>query len=107
MITKNVLSHASVYKITRWLDEKHPNMSNLTHGQIAQFATADLGFAVTDSNIAHVANILEIKVGHKSKQMSINAMSKDGPRTIAKHLVYLYTKLGEPVPFDLQEIATR
>ncbi len=107
MTTKNILSHASVYKITRWLDEKHSAMANLTHAQIAQFATAELGFKITDSNIAHVANILEIKVGQRNAQMSLNARSKDSPRTIARHLVYLYTKLGEPVPFDLQEIAIR
>jgi len=79
----------------------------LTQNQIADLACAYFDFDVTGKNISHIADILEIKVGHRSVQISLNKQVKDAPRTIAKHLVHLYGKLGEPVPLDLQEIATR
>jgi len=106
-MTKNILTHAQVYKLTRWLEEKHAGMANLTQGQIAELACAHFDFDITGKNISHIADILEIKVGHRSTQINLNKQVKDGPRTIARHLVHLYVKLGEPVPFDLQEIATR
>ncbi len=107
MTTKNILTHSQVYKLTRWLEEKHAGMVNLTQAQIADLACAYFDFQITGKNISHIADILEIKVGHRSTQIGLNKHIKDSPRAIAKHLVHLYVKLGEPVPFDLQEIATR
>lgn len=107
MTTKNTLTHSQVYKLTRWLEEKHSGMSNLTQAQIADLACAYFDFQITSKNISHIADILEIKVGYRSTQINLSKQSRDVPRTIARHLVYLYTKLGEPVPFDLQDIATR
>jgi len=44
MMTKNILTHAQVYKLTRWLEEKHAGMTNLTQGQfsIRQFICGGL-----------------------------------------------------------------
>jgi hypothetical protein len=105
--TKNVLTKAENYKLIRWLDEKKDTLNNLSQPQIAKVATGDLGFLVTVANVYGGCNVLGIKLGQRELkgQIYYNYKNSNQSQTIAKHLVYLYTRLGEPVPQPLQEIA--
>jgi hypothetical protein len=106
--TKNVLTKAENYKLIRWLDEKKDTLENLTQPQIAKLATAEIGHTVTVANVYGACNVLGIKLGQRELrgQIYYNFKNSTQSQTIAKHLVYLYTKLGEPVPQPLQEIAS-
>jgi len=107
MAKKNMLSNAHTYGLTKWIEEKKDTLDKLSQKQIAEIATTQLGFAVTTSNIYGASNVLGIKLGQREMRANVFAANKDTNRTIAKHLVHLYAKLGEPVPLSLQEIANR
>jgi len=104
---KNVLTHANTYKLTKWLDENKEALTNTTQAKIAVKATSELLFTVTTANIWGACNVLGIKLGQREMRAKSYALHNDVPRLIAKHLVYLYAKLGEPVPQSLSDVANR
>lgn len=106
-LKKNVLTNAEYYSLTRWIDENKNTFNNLTQIEIAKVATTTLGFPVTSANVYGASNVLGLKLGQREMRGNILLKNKDSNRTIAKHLVHLYTKLGEQVPLSLQEIANR
>lgn len=101
---KNVLTHAENYKLVRWIEDKKDTLNNLSQEQIARLAKSELGYEVTIANIYGACNVLGIKLGFREIKGQI-LKDSSSIQTVAKHLVYLYTKLGEPVPPNLQEIA--
>ena len=102
--TKNSLDKAKSYRLTSWIDTNKETLEKLTQPKIADLATSALGFTVTVGNIFGASNALGIKLGQRIIRA---APAKDTNRTVARHLVYLYEKLGEPVPESLNAIATR
>lgn len=107
MAKKNMLSNIHAYSLTKWIEENKASFDKLTQMKIAEIASTQLGFPVTTSNVYGASNVLGIKLGQREVRQNIFAKTKDSHRVIAKHLVHLYTKLGEPVPQALQEIANR
>jgi hypothetical protein len=104
---KNVLTHANTYKLTKWLDENKEVLTNTTQAKIAAKATSELLFSVTTGNICGACNVLGIKLGQRELRARSTRVHNDVPKLIAKHLVYLYETLGDPVPQSLHDIATR
>ena len=99
---KNNLDKSNSYKLTRWIDINKEQLDKLTQFQIATMAEKTLGFSVTAANIYGASNALGIKLGMREIR---SGMDKNTNRVIAKHLAYLYEKLGEPVPESLRAIA--
>jgi hypothetical protein len=107
MTTKNVLTNSNTYRLTKWVDEnKEVNMGKTKH-EIAELAQTALGFTVTGSNVYGACGVLGIRVGVRAGSNKPPRASKDSTRTVARHLSYLYQKLGEQIPASLLEIANR
>ena len=100
--TKNNLDKAKSYKLTSWIDTNKEQLANVTQPKIAAMAQKILGFEVIPSNICSASNALGIKLGMREAR---SGTDKNSSRVIAKHLAYLYEKLGEPVPESLRAIA--
>ena len=104
---KNILDASKSYQLTKWLDTNKLTLNDMTQAQIATLAAENLGFTVTVANIYGACNAIGIKLGQRIARAHNGAASKDINRLIAKHLAYLYNKLGEPVPAELHDIAYR
>lgn len=106
--TKNILDAAKQYKLTKWLDTNKTTLKDMTQAEIANLAAENLAFTVTVSNVYGACNAIGIKLGQREARSHGGAsVSKDTNRSIARHLAYLYNKLGEPVPPSLHDIAYR
>ena len=93
--TNNTLTHAEIYRVTRWIDENKVHVANKTQEQIAKAVTASTGLNCTVSNIRGVAETLGINLG---RGMAGARPSVDVARVLANGLCDLYARLGEPVP---------
>lgn len=103
--TKNALTHAEVYKLTRWIETNQNNLLGRTHEHISQMATQELGLKVTVSNIPAAAKILGISLGFRTNKPG--DIPKDVSRALARSLRDLYKRLGEEVPDVIHAIAER
>lgn len=103
--TNNTLTHAEVYKLTRWIETNQNNLLGRTHEYISQMATQELGLKVTASNISAAAKILGISLGSRTNKSG--DIPKDVNRVFAQSLRDLYTRLGEVVPDVINAIAER
>ena len=104
---KNILDAAKQYKLTKWLDTNKDTFKNMTQAQIAALAAENLGFNVTVANIYGACNAIGIKLGQRIAREHTGGATKDVNRMLAKHIVYLYENLREPVPESLFNLAYR
>lgn len=91
----NSLTHAEIYRVTRWIDENKAHVATKSQDQIAKAVTAGTGLICTVSNIRGVAETLGINLGRGT---SGQRPSIDVVRVLANGLCDLYARLGEPVP---------
>ena len=107
-LPKNQLTFEKSYKLTRWLEENKDGMKALTQDQIGKRAEAEMGFPVTTGNVQGSAKTLGISIGRLAgSYQNLGGKSKDTNRVLARCLCNIYTSLGEAVPQDLAEIASR
>jgi len=105
---KNILDAAKQYKLTKWLDTNKETFKDMTQAQIAVLAAENLGFTVTVANVYGACNAIGIKLGQRiARAHNGAAVPKDINRMLAKHIVYLYENLREPVPESLFNLAYR
>lgn len=104
---KNTLTMAKFYKLGTWLNTNKDkiNQQIMEKKEIARMATKELGFFVSDGNIAGCNEQLEIGIVFK-RQASIAA--NVGKNRLLKRvevlrqaLAELYNKCGESVPQDI------
>jgi hypothetical protein len=96
----NMLNIEKVLKLGDWYGTRAEMLRERTQKQIAQRASADLGFPVTESNIQAIEGARGIR-RHKGVN---NKSGNDRLAVVAKIIEKLLVKLGEPVPDELQDI---
>ena len=104
--TNNTLSHADVYKLTRWIELNQATLKGKTQEQISQTAGEATGLKVTVSNVRAVSETLGIPLGLYTRTQS-NVIPNDINRALARALCDLYKRLGEEVPGAVNAIAHR
>ena len=103
--TCNTLSHADMYKLTRWVELNQASLKGKTQEQIAKEAGEATGLKLTVPNIHAVAKILGVPLGlHTRKPEGIPT---DINRCLARAMCDLYRRLGEEVPPAVHAIANR
>ena len=106
MSTKNVLTFPQMYKLTNWLSDAQPLLVELTQDQIADTASAAMGFDITTPNIIRAAATLGIPIGAKNVKSSlVKHLNRTNEAIMAKAICNLYLKLGELIPADLKLLA--
>ena len=103
--TCNTLTHADVYKLTRWIELNQAMLKGKTQEQVSQVASESTGLKVTVSNVRAVAETLGIPLGMYSHKTG--GIPTDINRTLARALCNLYKRLGEEVPSAVDAIAHR
>ena len=103
--TCNTLTHADVYKLTRWIELNQATLKGKTQEQIGQTASEGTGLKVTVSNVRAVAETLGIPLGMYSHKTG--GIPTDINRALARAMRDLYKRLGEEEPTAIEAIASR
>lgn len=107
MSQKNQLTDARAYKLTSWIERNQEELQrHKTLNQVGDAATKELGFLVTESNVAGACRVLRIELGGMRSQTRTGA-SKDKFREVAKLLVRIADDLGIEVPPAVRLLAKR
>ena len=102
--TKNTLTHAESYRLTVWVKDNLDALTGLTQAQIAERAQQETGIIVKASNIAKVAETLEIKLGVWNEARTKAQQPKDDAIALALCLSELYDCLRFTKPEALKAI---
>lgn len=100
---KRRLSQSQIVQLTQWMNTNRSRIvsNGLKAIDVAALATTELEFEISDSSVKDVAETLAVKLrgtrGLKGRKSKV--------RIVARELVQLLERLGEPVPDDLFDVS--
>ena len=99
--TRTSVSHIDLMRLSAWAMENKDKLHNLPLQAMIGMVLKDLGIAVSEKTMKSVCDTLKIQIKVKPRFYAESQVNK----TLAKHMVNLYTQLGVAVPDDLWELA--
>lgn len=102
------LTHPQFFQLCGWLqrNSKEVLAQPTTYAELAKHAEMALNFKVSDHSIPKALEATGLGSLYKSKS-GVRPLKADGAslRTLGLAVIHLYTRLGEPIPEDLRNLA--
>jgi hypothetical protein len=103
---KNVITRANSFKLSAWLTSRHTHLieTKPTCQHVADLASEELGFTVTEGNIRGMLRDLELKVDFKSRprNMTRSILYKRMDK-LKEAMITICMEAGLTVPLALKE----